>query len=220
MIALCRKFVVDGSTHKTGDGYMFIKRERRIAMGRTIRTLLVIVTYIICFVSVPTARTEDTAGIPNPVTGKIKEAYRDLSTIVISYGEGTGDRVTIVGFPFHNLEAQLDEVWHPQDSEKDGITIAAGDCVTVEYSVNELCSKATCSGDVVYKWESLTAYCEACITCENCITCEEDITCEEGSICEACSTCEACITEAGKAGICYVSDMTRVPQQNNNRSKP
>lgn len=189
-------------------------------MGRTIRTLLVIATYIICFVSVQTARAEDTADIPNTVTGKIEKTYRDLSEIVIRFGEGEEDLVTIAGFPFHNLEAQLDEVWSTLDAEKDGITIAAGDCVTVVYSVNELCSKAICSGDVVYKWESLTAYCEACITCGDCITCKENPTCEEGGICEACSTCEACIIEAGEDGKCYVSDMTRVPQQNNNRSKP
>ena len=188
-------------------------------MRRTVRTLLVVLAAIISLVSTPTARAEATEGIPKPVTGKIEKTYRDLSMIVIRFGEGAGDLVTIAGFPFHNLEAQLDEVWHPLDSRADGITIAVGDCVTVEYSVNELCSKATCSGDVVYKWESLTAYCEACSTCEDCTTCRENITCEEGSICEACSTCETCITEAGKAGICYVSDMTRVPQQNNNPSK-
>jgi hypothetical protein len=198
-----------------GDGCTSIDRERRITMGRTIRTLLVLLAAVISLVCVQTARTEDTADIPNPVTGKIEKAYRDLSMIVIRFGDGEGDLVTIAGFPFHNLEAQLDEVWSTLDAEKDGITIAAGDCVTVEYSVKDLCS-----GDTVYKWESLTAYCEGCITCEDCVTCEENITCEEGSICEACSTCEACITEAGKAGICYVSDMTRVPQQNNHRSKP
>ena len=167
-------------------------------MGRNIRTLLVIATYIICFVSVQTARTEDTADIPNSVTGKIEKAYRDLSMIVIRFGEGAGDIITIAGFPFHNLEAQLDEVWSTLDSEKDGITIAAGDCVTVEYSVKDLCS-----GDTVYKWESLTAYCEGCNTCEDC------------------SFCEDCIIKAGEDGKCYVSgDLTRVPQQNNNRSKP
>lgn len=178
-------------------------------MGRTIRTLLVIATYIICFVSVQTARTEDTGIIPNPIAGKIEKADRYSNEIVIRYGEGEEDLITIAGFPFHNLEAQLDEVWDPLDSAAEGITIEAGDCVTVEYSVKE-----QCSGDVVNKWESLTAYCEECITCESCITCKENPTCEEGG------TCEACITEAGKAGNCYVSDMTRVPRQNNHRSRP
>ena len=165
-------------------------------MGRIIRTLLVVLAATMSLVSGPTVRAEDTADIPNSVTGKIEEAYRDLSTIVIRYGERKGDRVTIVGFPFHNLEAQLDEVWYTQDSEKDGITIDVGDCVTVEYSVKDLCSKVSCSEDVVNKWESLTAYCEGC------------------------NTCEDCIIKAGTDSKCYVSgDLTRVPQKNN-RPKP
>ena len=165
-------------------------------MGRTIRILLVLLTALISFVCVPTLCANDDTDIPDSVTGKIEKAYRDLSMIVIRFGEGAGDIITIAGFPFHNLEAQLDEVWSAEDS--DGITIAAGDCVTVEYSVKDLCS-----GDTVYKWESLTAYCEGCNTCEDC------------------SFCEDCIIKAGEDGKCYVSgDLTRVPQQNNNRSKP
>ena len=187
-------------------------------MGRTIRTLLVIATYIICIVSVQTARAQDDTGIPNPVTGEIEEAYRDLSTIVIRFGKGPEDTVTIVGFPFHNLEAQLDEVWGPLESGADGITIAAGDCVTIVYSVKKLCSEVK-----VYKWESLTVYCEQCRHCDECGNCEEGITCEDCRDCEECLTREECAIKAGKDGKCYVSeerDLTRVPQQNNNRSKP
>jgi hypothetical protein len=200
---------------KIGDGCTFIDRERRIAMGRTIRTLLVIATYIICFVSIQPARAQDDTVIPNPVTGKIEEADRYLSTIVIRYGEGAEHLVTIVGLPFHNLEAQLDEVWDPLDSGADGITIAAGDCVTVVYSEKELCPEVK-----VYKWESLTAYCEQCSHCDECGNCEGGITCEECGNCEECIYREECVIKAGEDGKCYVSSaLTRLPQQNN-RPKP
>lgn len=115
-------------------------------MGRTIRTLLVVLAAIMSLVSVPTVRAEDTADIPKTLTGEIVGAYSALNTIVIEE-RITGESVTIVGFPFNNLEAQLGE----------GATIEEGNCVTVDYSEKELCS-----GEVVNKWESLTEYCEMC----------------------------------------------------------
>jgi hypothetical protein len=97
-------------------------------------------------VSVQTVRADDTTVIPQTVTGEILGAYRALNTIVIEE-RITGESVTIVGFPFNNLEAQLGE----------GTTIDEGNCVTIDYSEKELCS-----GDVVNKWDSLTEYCEMC----------------------------------------------------------
>ena len=121
-------------------------------MGSTIRTLLVALIAIISLVCVPTARAQDTTDALPTVTGEIVGAYRELSTIVIEDEKSEfGVRVTIVGFPFNNLEAQL-EAQLGED-----ITIEAGNCVTVEYS-----EKYLCSGEFVNKWESLKAWCEMC----------------------------------------------------------
>lgn len=95
------------------------------------------------------------------VTGEIIAADRELSVIVLE--DEYGELVTIIGFPFHNLELQLDELLVPLDPDHGGITIEVGDCVTVEYSEKQLIS-----GDVVNKWETLIAYCEECTQTEPC----------------------------------------------------
>ena len=127
-------------------------------MKRSIKTLLVVLTAIMGFVSVQTVLADDIT-----VTGEIIEVDRFLRTIVIE--DENGNLVEIQGIPFHNLEIQLDGILDPLDPDEDGITIDAGDCVTVVYSEKELAS-----GDVVNKWESLTTYCEECTSIE----CYED----------------------------------------------
>ena len=118
-------------------------------MRSTIRTLLVALAAIISLVCVPTVRADDDTDALPTVTGEIVGAYRELSVIEIETeveGSEAVETVTIVGFPFNNLEAQL------------GTTIAEGNCVTVEYTEKEL----LCSGEIVKKWESLKAWCEMC----------------------------------------------------------
>lgn len=127
-------------------------------MKRYIKTLLAVLTAIVGFVSVQIVLADDVA-----VTGVIVETDRLLSTIVIE--DENMNIVSIQGFPFKNLEAQLDEILDPLDPEEDGITIDADDCVTVVYS-----EKEHASGDVVNKWESLITYCEECTSIE----CYED----------------------------------------------
>jgi len=131
-------------------------------MERTIRTLIVVLLAVVSFVGVQTAIADDIT-----VTGEIIEADRLFSTIVIE--DENGDLVAIQGFPFHNLEVQLEEELDPLDSDADGITIEEDDCVTVVYSEKELAS-----GGVVNKWESLLLYCEECTETEPCF--EEGLT--------------------------------------------
>lgn len=126
-------------------------------MKRAFRTLLVVLVAIMSFFVVEAVSADEIT-----VTGKIQEADRDMSLIVIAPEEG-GDPILIIGFPFHNLELQLDEVLDPLDPELDQITIREDDCVSVTYSEKELNSD-----EVVNKWEKLTMYCEQCTTFESC----------------------------------------------------
>lgn len=132
-------------------------------MERSIKTLLVVLAAIMSFVSAQTVLADDIV-----ITGEIIEADRILSMIVIE--DENMDLVAIQGFPFHNLEIQLDEILDSLDPDEDGITIEAGDCVTVVYSEKELAS-----GDVVNKWESLTVYCEECTVTEPCFEDEDEM---------------------------------------------
>ena len=89
------------------------------------------------------------------VSGVIVEVDKEISVIVVE--NENRELITIIGFPFHNLELQLGEYLDPLDPDQDGITIEVGDCVSVEYYEKELSS-----GEVVNKWETLIAYCEQC----------------------------------------------------------
>ena len=111
-----------------------------------IKTMLVVWASIMSLVAVPAVRADDIL----QVEGKIVETYNNPSTIVIA-PEGGGDNMTIQGFPFNNLEAQLTNIL----ADSDGITIEVGDCVSVKYFEKELNP-----GKIVNKWESLTNYCE------------------------------------------------------------
>ena len=116
-------------------------------MKKYIKKIPIVLVLIISMIAVQAVRADETF----TVTGEIVEAYRDSSIIVIAQ-EGEED-ITIHGFPFGNLEAQLTKILDDSDS----ITIKLGDCVTVEYFERELNS-----GEVVNQWESLTEYCEEC----------------------------------------------------------
>ena len=133
-------------------------------MRVSIKTFLVMLLTVMSFVTVQAVQADDIT-----VTGEIFEADRFLSTIVIE--DENGDLVVIQGFPFHNLEVQLNDELDPLEADADGITIEAGDCLTVEYSEKELAS-----GDVVSKWESLAAYCEECTEIEPCFEDEDGLT--------------------------------------------
>ena len=167
------------SSMKTMDGCSCIVQERRIDMGGSTKTLLVVLAAIISVVTVQTVRADDIT-----VTGEILEAYRSSSTIVIA-PEGGGDAIIIIGFPFCFLEAQLDDNIDPQYLDEIAIRIDKGDCVKVDYSEEKLAS-----GAVVNKWESLTMYCEAAECCkaeEDCIDeeCCMDDKCNEDCYCYA-----------------------------------
>ena len=137
-------------------------------MERSIKALLVVLAIIMGFVSVQAVRADDIEYLE--AKGIIIEADPYLRTIVINQASDEG-LIAIMAFPFHNLEIQLDGVLDPLDSDAERITIEAGDCVTIEYSEKELAS-----GDVVNKWESLTAYCEACTEAEPCYEDADGIT--------------------------------------------
>ena len=106
-------------------------------------------------VNVLKARADDIS-----VTGRIVNVYRDSSIIVIAQEGEKG--ITIHGFPFGNLEAQLTETLDPLAPDEDSITIEVDDCVTVEYSKKDILRY------VFNKFESLTKYCEECTTTEPC----------------------------------------------------
>jgi len=90
-----------------------------------------------------------------PLSGKVEYVYPDDSEIGIINEDGV--TVIIIGFPFHNLEVQLDDYLDPLDPDEDGITIDAGDCVSITYYEKY---------EEVNKWLSLTMYCEACLDCD------------------------------------------------------
>jgi hypothetical protein len=114
------------------------------------KTMHVVLLSIMSLVAVPAVRADDII----QVTGIIVEV--DLSIIVVEPEDG-GNDIIIHGFPFENLEAQLDERLDPLDPDADGITIKKDDCVTVDYY-----EKENGLGDVFNKFESLTEYCQEC----------------------------------------------------------
>lgn len=113
---------------------------------------LVIVAAMVLSLGVALPAGADEETLPE-VTGIVETIYRNISTIVIN--PFVGDSITIIGFPFNNLEAQLeDELYF------EGIMIDVGDCVGIKYSENMLNTD-----QIVYKWESLTMYSPDCQTC-------------------------------------------------------
>ena len=118
-----------------------------------IKAILVFLVSIMSLITVQTVRADDIS-----VTGRIVKVYKYLSIIVIAPDLG-GNNITIHGFPFRNLEAQLTEILDPLDPDADGITIEAGDCVTVEYYKKEIYLWF-----VLNKFELLIEYCENCFS--------------------------------------------------------
>ena len=123
-----------------------------------VKTLLAVLAAVTCAVSVQMVQADEYL----IVEGKIVDVDRELSIVVILPYDGVAgaDEITIIGFPFHNLEMQLDEVLDPLDPDAQGITIDVGDCLTVAYFEKNLLS-----GGVVNKWEALLAYHEECTGC-------------------------------------------------------
>ena len=125
------------------------------------KTMLIVLVSIMSLVAVQAVRAVEIF----TVTGEIVLTDRDSSIIVLAL-EGEED-ITIHGFPFGNLEAQLTKIL----VDSDGITIEVGDCVSVEYFKKELYS-----GEVVNKWESLMKYCEDEKCTESCYEPDDALT--------------------------------------------
>jgi hypothetical protein len=126
-----------------------------MVMRISIKTLVVVLLTLMCFAAAPAVH----AGEVKDLSGTV--SYVDPGNSEISIDTGDGETLEIIGFPFHNLEIQLDDELDPLDPDEDGITIDVGDCVSITYYVKELIS-----GDEVNKWLSLTMYCEECSDCE------------------------------------------------------
>ncbi len=94
------------------------------------------------------------------VSGYIYNMIPKDSTIEII--DGDGDLFVIQGFPFNNLEAQLEELLDIKGFEFD-----EGDCLTVEYSV-----KPVCDDETINKWDSLTQFSQQCFDCDDAFVCD------------------------------------------------
>lgn len=114
-----------------------------MVMEISIKTLVVVLLTVASFV----AAQADEADQVIDLSGTVSYADPDRSEIWIAPQEG--ETVEIIGFPFHNLEAQLEE------ELGEPIAIGAGDCVTVTYYVKKPLSK-----DAVNKWLSLEEFCD------------------------------------------------------------
>ena len=126
-------------------------------MRISIKTLIVVLLTVMSFAAAPAVH----AGEVKPLSGRVDWVNPDDSEIGIINDED-GETVIIIGFPFHNLEVQLDDELDPLNLDEDGITIDADDCVAITYYVKKLISE-----DEVNKWLSLTKYCQACLVCED-----------------------------------------------------
>jgi len=125
-------------------------------MRISIKTLIVVLLTVISFAAAQAVH----AGEVKPLKGTVDYVDPDGSEIWIINEDR--EAVIITGFPFHNLEVQLDDELDPLNLDDDGITIDADDCVAITYYVKELIS-----GDEVNKWLSLTMYCEDCSYCDS-----------------------------------------------------
>ena len=115
-------------------------------MRISLKTLIVVLLTVMSFAAAQAVHADEV-----PLSGTVYWVNPGGSEIWIQ--EGDKNIVEIIGFPFHNLEVQLEE------ELGETITIDEGDCVTITYYVKDLLS-----GDKVNKWLSLTEYCvqESC----------------------------------------------------------
>ena len=115
-------------------------------MRTSIKTLIVVLLTVMSLAAAPAVH----AGEVKDLRGTVDSVYPDDSEIWIINEDG--ETVIIIGFPFHNLEVQLEE------ELGEPITIDEGDCVEIEYYVKY---------DEVNRWLSLTMYCQECLFCED-----------------------------------------------------
>ena len=158
-------------------------------MRTSIKTLIVVWLTVMSLAAAPAVH----AGEVKDLRGTVDSVYPDDSEIWIINEDG--ETVIIIGFPFHNLEVQLDDELDPLDPDEDGITIDAGDCVSITYYEKY---------DEVNKWLSLTMYCEECSGCYV----DDDMWHCDGDDPEA----EACFEDE--------DGLEREPQENKNRPNP
>ena len=127
-------------------------------MRTSIKTLIVVLLTVMSFAAAQAVHADEV-----PLSGTVYWVNPGGSEIWIQ--EGDDNIVEIIGFPFHNLEVQLEE------ELGETITIDEGDCVAIEYYVKY---------DEVNKWLSLTMYCQECLNCEDWV-CTGDL-CFEGDL--------------------------------------
>lgn len=114
-------------------------------MSISIKTLIAVLLILMSFAAALAVHADEV----KPLSGTVDYVDPDESEIWIN--DEDGETLEIIGFPFHNLEVQLEEeLGYP-------VTIVEGDCVSITYYVKDLSS-----GDEVNKWLSLTEYCEGC----------------------------------------------------------
>ena len=159
-------------------------------MRISIKTLIVVLLAVMSFAAAPAVH----AGEVKDLSGTVDYVDPGGSEIGIINDED-GETVIIIGFPFHNLEVQLDDELDPLDPDEDGITIDAGDCVSITYYEKY---------DEVNKWLSLTMYCEECSGCY--VDDDDDMW-----HCDAAETAPCFEDEDG---------LEREPQENQNRPNP
>ena len=97
-------------------------------MRISIKTLIVVLLTVMSFAAAPAVQAAEV----KPLSGTVDWVNPDDSEIGIINDED-GETVIIIGFPFHNLEVQLDDELDPLDPDEDGITMDAGDCVSITY---------------------------------------------------------------------------------------
>jgi len=112
-------------------------------MRISIKTLIVLLLTVISFAATQAVHADEV----KELSGTVSYADPDRSEIWIAPQEG--ETIIIIGFPFHNLEAQLEE------ELGEPITIGAGDCMTITYYVKKPLSK-----DEVNQWLSLEEFCD------------------------------------------------------------
>jgi len=108
-----------------------------------IKSFLVLLLTVASFAAAPAVFADEV-----PLSGTVYWVNPGSSEIWIQ--EGDENIVEIIGFPFHNLEVQLEA------ELGETVTIAEGDCVAINYYEKR---------NERNKWSSLTMYCPACSGC-------------------------------------------------------
>jgi len=112
-------------------------------MKISIRTLMALLLTVASYAAAPAEQADEVL-----LSGRVSWVNPGSSEIWIQ--ESDNNIVEIIGFPFHNLEVQLEA------ELGETVTIAEGDCVAVTYYEKR---------NERNKWLSLTMYCPACPGC-------------------------------------------------------